>query len=737
MSVYYAKSPKNGFQETVSRHVRKVSPLAGEFANDFGCLEEGRLEGLFHDFGKYAALFQKVLDGTAHRVNHAVPGALYLRGYCHRELKAPRMLCEALCTAVAAHHSQLCNEVNGTLLDREENVVSLSDPKEAAQSMRIFLRENGDVLPHDPLRAPSLGNCSNSELAYMFFVRMLFSALVDADYCVSAQDDRLDEPPAAETPPLRTDDILHHLKSHRQEIKERSTADPKINRLREELYQNCVEAAKLPPGLFTLTAPTGTGKTLSLFAFALLHAAAFHKKRIFIVLPYLSIIKQNADIYRALAGNDLLEDHSQSNLPEGMREFSERWSSPMIVTTSVKFFETLFSSRPTGCRRLHHLANSVVVFDEAQSLPPALAGVTLDTVNALCSRYGCSVVFSTATQPSFDFRSDIVWMPREIVRESARMFRETKRVEAEWRLTSPAPLAEIAEEMAKQPVCCAIVNMRRHARTLFEELMRKVPEQSEQEGLFFITTDLCAAHRDAVLKAIHDRMERHLPCRLVATQCVEAGVDLDFPVLYRALAPLESIVQAAGRCNRNGNCTFGRLVVFIPENAGKGKLYPDDFYGLAAGCVLTLYGRHPIDLDDPAHLREYYELLFREGGKDDPELLHAIEARDFAGVDEHYKLIEKQGVNVVVPYDPELFVSLRDEAAGTGLTRAWMMRARPLTVSSFDRNMVEARCGALYIFKKGRPDQEISSGWYLLGNPADYDKEKMGLQFASGFDGVV
>ena len=503
--------------------------------------------------------------------------------------------------------------------------------------------------------------------------------------------------------------------------------------LREELYQNCVEAAELPPGLFTLTAPTGTGKTLSLFAFALRHAAKFHKRRIFIVLPYLSIIKQNADIYRALTGGDLLEDHSQSNLPEGMREFSERWSSPVIVTTSVRFFESLFSSRPTGCRRLHHLANSVVVFDEAQSLPPALTGVTLDTANALCSRYGCSVVFSTATQPSFDFRSDIVWKPTEIVRESARMFCETKRVKAEWRLSSATPLAEIAEEMVKQPVCCAIVNMRRHARTLFHELKQRV---SEQDGLFFMTTDLCAAHRDAELKAIYDRLEQHLPCRLVATQCVEAGVDLDFPVLYRALAPLESIVQAAGRCNRNGTCTSGRLIVFIPENEGKGKLYPDDFYGLAAGCVLTLYGRHPIDLDDPAHLREYYELLFREGGKDDLKLLQAIEALDFAGVDEHYKLIKAQGVNVVVPYNPELFASLRDEAASTGMTREWMRRARPITVSSFDRDMVDARCGALYVAKKGRPDRETASGWYLLGNPADYDKD-MGLQFASGFDVVI
>ena len=737
MDVYFAKSPVDGFQETVSRHVQKVSALAGAFAAAFGCAEEGRLAGLFHDYGKYSHLFQQVLKQTACHVNHAAPGALYLKGYCRNQLRAPRRMYDALGAVVAAHHSQLEMDVpvrrgeDGLVYDRAGLVFSLSDPAENAASMRQFLAENGSVLPREPLQAPVCGSVMNEDVAYLFFVRMLFSCLVDADYSVSAQDDRLDAPPCSATPPLRTRQLLENMERYRQELKARSTADANINRLREELFQNCVEAAAHAPGLFTLSAPTGLGKTLALFAFALHHAARFGQKRIFIVLPYLSIIKQNADIYRALAGKDLLEDHSQSRLSEEMRGFAERWSSPITVTTSVKFFESLFASYPTDCRKLHHLAQSVIVFDEAQSLPYRLTGVTLETVNALCSRYGCSVVFSTATQPAFDARKDVVWRPTEIVRDPARLYRETKRVETQWRLKEAAPLEMIADELAKEPSCCVIVNMRRHARTLFGLLSQRV---TERDGLFFLTTDLCAAHRDAVLDAIHTRMQNGLPCRLVATQCVEAGVDLDFPVVYRALAPLSSIVQAAGRCNRNGR-GHGRFVVFVPQAEETGRLYPDDFYGMAAGCVLTLAARHAIDLNDPAHLREYDTLLFEKGGGDDPKLLQAVADHDFPQADARYRLIEKQGRQVVVPYDAALFASLRAEAVKTGLSRAWMARAQPMTVSSYDRKTVEDRCDRVRLFQNGR-SCETDTGWFLLGNPADYDPA-VGLRFSAGFDGII
>lgn len=740
--VYYAKSATNGFQETVCRHVRKVSQLAGAFAQVFGCEEEGRIAGLLHDFGKYTPLFQEVLVGRQHRVNHAAAGALFAREFCRQKLKAPENAYTTLAMVIFAHHSWLESNIKALLdqsyrsddpcFDRQDKQISVTGPKAFQNSIHIFMEQNGKVLPRTPLKAPNIGECGNDNLAYMLYVRMLFSTLVDADYCVSAQDDRIDDPPSAETSPLRIEDILQEMERHRQNIKKKSTANAKINRIREELFQNCLQAANHPPGLFTLTAPTGTGKTLSLFAFGLRHAQAHQKKRIIIVLPYLSIIQQNAAVYRGLA-DDVLEDHSQSHLDEEKRLFAQRWSAPVIVTTSVKFFESLFASRPTDCRRLHHLTDSVVVFDEAQSLPPRLTGATLDAVNVLCSRYGCSVVFSTATQPAFDFRNDVKWNPTEIVRDPKSMFKDTKRVAVEWRLEHPFSLVEIAAQMAAEPICCAIVNLRKHARTLFSALRKACPDS---ESLFFMSTDLCMAHRETVLNTIRDRIERHMPCRLVSTQCIEAGVDLDFPLLFRALAPLESIVQAAGRCNRNGQDTLGRLIVFIPKTEDKGWLYPDDFYEFAANCVVTLQNRHPIDLDNPDHMREYYQLLYQDGGKDDPSLLQAVNGLDFVAVDEAYKLIKQTGHNVIVPYDCALFDSIRKEAMKTGLTHALMSRARPITVSSYERDKVQDTCERLAFYQAGRRCEPSDSDWFLLGSAEDYDAS-MGLQFRAGFDGIV
>jgi len=220
---------------------------------------------------------------------------------------------------------------------------------------------------------------------------------------------------------------------------------------------------------------------------------------------------------------------------------------PFIITTSVKFFESLFSRNPTDCRKLHNLAHSVVIFDEAQSLPPHLTGATLKVVRELCERYQMTMVFSTATQPDFDAIPDVSWKPTEILPENAAYYEELRRVAVDWRLKERVLLPEIAEKMGEQQRVCGIFNLRRHAREVFDSLYAEDPESA-----FLISTDLCPAHRLRVVGTIRKRLEDGKPCRVAATQCIEAGVDLDFDVLYRALAPLDAIIQAAGRCNRNG-----------------------------------------------------------------------------------------------------------------------------------------------------------------------------------------
>ena len=428
---------------------------------------------------------------------------------------------------------------------------------------------------------------------------------------------------------------------------------------------------------------------------------------------------------------DLLEIHSNAQLNERSRLLSQRWDAPCIVTTSVGFFQPLFSAKPTDCRHLHQFANSVLVLDEAQSLPAHLLDATLRTVKLLCSQYGCTVVFSTATQPSFDYRPGLSWRPREIAPNPDALFAATRRVTFAWRLKQPTSLDEIAGEMAQESQACAIVNLRAHAKALYQTLV----EQTGEENTFFLTTDLCPAHRLAVLTEIQGRMQAGLPCYLVSTQCIEAGVDLDFPVVFRALAPLEAIIQAAGRCNRNGDSPIGRVVVFVPD---MDRLYPSPAYENAANCVRTLESRHPIDCNDLEHIREYYQLLYCQSDGDQQALRCAVEEEDFAAVQEAYKMIENTGVQVIVQWEGEekLYQEVRKQYDREGLTPGLMQRAGPITVSSFQRDLVQKRCEPLYYRTREGKEEKVEAGYYLLGLPDCYHR-KQGLNLEVENLGII
>ncbi|MEG2421775.1 MAG: hypothetical protein RSB55_09490, partial [Oscillospiraceae bacterium] len=331
-------------------------------------------------------------------------------------------------------------------------------------------------------------------------------------------------------------------------------------------------------------------------------------------------------------------------------------------------------------------------------------------------RYGCTVVFSTATQPSFQYRPGLHWKPREIVPHPQALFSATRRVTYDWRIDRATPLEQIADELAAVPQSCAILNLRRHAKRLYELLKSRC----NPEELFFLSTDLCLAHRRTVLEEIVARLNAGLPCRLISTQCIEAGVDLDFPLLYRALAPLEAIIQAAGRCNRNGAPTPGRLVVFIPDV--EGHLYPDDHYCNAANCVKELNASKPIDCSDLAQIDEYYARLYPNSAGDKPPLVDAIKKRDFHIVAKEYRLIQKSGANVVVPYGPEqaTYDAVRNAISTTGLTHDLMQTARAITVSTYQMDLVRRFCVPIpYRVPGGGLSNQ--TGWYLLGDPKQYN----------------
>lgn len=730
----YARSRNGqGEYESVAHHLVRAGELCAQFAGEFGCTEAGKTLGMLHDLGKYGGPFQDVLRRKRIHVDHAGPGAAAVYNVYGGKSKA-----KLLAAVIAAHHSQLDNAVfnylTGLLLGEpglyspKGDLPALIGAEELSAALKRMTEETGFTPAQ--ISVPRWKESENQDLSYMLLARMLLSALVDADYSSSAEHfepDYLLTHTGAELDPA---DALEQVKALREEKRKNSRAASGINAIRDRLFDDCLQAAEAPPGIFTLTAPTGTGKTLSLFAFAAQHALKYRKRRIILILPYLTLAEQNAEEYRKLVP-ELMESHSASELDERTRLLSERWAAPCVVTTTVGFFEPLFASRPSECRRLHQIADSVIVLDEAQSLPSGLLDATLQCMKQLCDQYGCTVLFSTATQPSFQYRPGLNWHPTEIVKAPQQMFAATRRVTYHWRTEKPVAWEAIADELAEHDQGCVIVNLRRHARKLCQLLAARRPE----EEAFYISTDLCLEHRRAVLQEVRDRLNSGRPCRLVSTQCIEAGVDVSFPVLYRALAPLESIIQAAGRCNRNGDGPDGQVTVFLPQDTG--RLYPDAHYENAANCVINMLDKGPIDCSDLKVIDEYYRRLYQKFSCDIPELRSAIENRDFAAVESAYQIIGSQGVNVIVPYAPEreLFERLRTRADTEGLTNGLMKEARPLVVTSYRRKEVDSLCVPIPMrLPDGKPAN--STGWYLLGDPSHYDGQLGFSLEKSEYDGI-
>ena len=722
---YYAKSEPHILNKD---HLTQVGKLAERYGEGIGRKEEGGVAGRLHDFGKYSDRFQGVLLGTHHGIDHAIGGAVYL----YLRKNRARIRYTSVIESILGHHDGLRSM--GELNERwqAENYAACLTQKEPALSTKEEYEEAIEAFRKDfpdSFQLPKRTFEGGIEEA-MLDTRMLFSCLVDADYTISALDNDPEYLKKSVGQALDVEASLQKLSQHMDELRKTSTAKESLNRLREQVFTICGEMGeRYEPGLFRLTAPTGVGKTMAMLHFALRHCQTHGLRRIIVVLPFLTLAEQTEEEYKELIP-DLLVDHSQKELPEGARELAARWDAPLVITTSVRFFESLFSDQPTTCRKLHHIANSVVLFDEAQSLPAQLAPATLKAVHWLCRRYHCTMLFSTATQPEFGAlpalqqEGKAVWEPTEVLADYADFYRQMHRVNSVWQLEENTPFAAIAAEMAEQRSVCAIVNLRRHARELFAELSKRC---EEEESLFLLSTDLCPAHRLAVIDEIQARLHNNLPCRVVATQCIEAGVDLDFDAMYRTLAPLEAIIQAAGRCNRNGRLPQGgTLTVFLPEEAG--PLYPGGEYERAAGVVKALWGRtrRGLDLDSPALIAEYYDMLFAES-KEDQALRKALSSKNYPAVREAYQLIRQQGVQVIVPWgDREEFQKIARELQD-GLTGGLLRRAAPLTVSCFERDWVEQHATPLYYIDR-RSGQKTESAYYLLntGHEGAYDN-KTGL----------
>ncbi len=717
--------------------MQRVGEMCGGFLEPIHCGAIGRLLGRLHDFGKLSPLFREVLSGERQHVDHAFSGAAML---CALLRGQDPMLKRVLAPVIAGHHGSLSDyavisdeleqvmSADGEMQNAEGEDISLVGKRAFTEAYQYWRR----FFSYEKLeRVPCFDESTEArKLDEMLFVRFLYSALIDADWSSSAEHDDPAYMAVHSAGALKADEVSARLGALLESKRSASCASRSLNALRDALFKDCIRAAEAEPGLFTLTAPTGLGKTLSLFAFALRHCSKWGKRRIVLVLPYLSLIEQNSRDYRVLVP-ELLEMHSGVLQTEATAAIAERWDAPCIVTTNVGFFEPLFSNRPGDCRHLHLLSDSVIVLDEAQALPAHLLESTLQSVRLLCERYGCSFVFSTATQPSFRYLKGLhgKWMPREIVPDPQALFNKTERVIWDWRTERRIPPEAVAKELSLCKQACVIVNLKRHARELYRTLA-----EMRSEEVFCLTTDLCPAHRSDVLQEVRRRLQSGQPCLLVSTQCIEAGVDLDFPILWRALAPLESLIQSAGRCNRNGDAPNGRVTVFRLQT--EGQMYPDPEYERAANCVLNLLERHPINCNDLSHIDEYYRLLYTGGNGDSEKLTRAIGARDYRGAAEAYRLIERENsVHVIVPYGgkQELFLQLRERLDAQGMTRELLRAAAEISVTSHRRDAVMRIAEPVYL-RIGRETAE--TGFYLLGSSENYDGG-LGLCFDAKFDGIL
>lgn len=637
----HTPSPQHPVWHPLTQHLLAVGSLAGQFAAPWLAGDLAYAAGLWHDLGKFNPEFQAYLwaqhEGRPHqRVPHAMWGAAFVSALFQR-----RGAWKALALTIAGHHAGL---PAGSEIDQIIDEFLAAHP-----NARSDLQTWAAQLPPPPL--PTLPAFpSHDPTRREMFIRMLFSALVDADRLDTERHFSPGQERLRHSLP-RLGQVAPRFWPKQQALLSKASSTS-VNRIRREVYEACVAAADGPPGFYRLTAPTGAGKTLSSLAFAIKHARKHDLDRIVVAIPYTSIIEQTADAYRAILGRDaVLEHHSQFIPPEDesqdLRSFSLRlatdnWDAPVVVTTTVQLFESLFSNSPSRVRKLHRLAKSVILLDEVQTLPPGLLEPTLDGLRALVEDYGASVVLSTATQPTFEAVKAFadVQVRGELVPAYPAHFEALRRVEYEWQ-HRPIDWGEVAEGLRTTHQWMAVVNTRKDALALLDAC-------GKVGGLLHLSALLCGAHRRQRLAEVRRRLERQQPVRLVSTQVVEAGVDLDFPVVWRAVGPLDRIVQAAGRCNREGGLGHpGRVVIFEPATGGS----PTGPYQVGLNEARLFIRRQGAQaLHGPDVYRAYFATLFDQLDLDQYGIQDKRMALNYPVVAKEYRLIREDTVPVVVPF---------------------------------------------------------------------------------------
>ncbi|RMH61941.1 MAG: CRISPR-associated helicase Cas3' [Calditrichaeota bacterium] len=721
------KLPDGSFDRPhfLEEHLERTAKLTAENCADFINYKVPLILGYLHDIGKASDAFQERiriksgfeaeeahLEGkSAQHVDHSTAGA---------QLSAQKYDLLGILPAyiIAGHHTGL---PNGKSSEESSLYSRLHKEVEAYNNILPWLNSKlPDINPKDFMPKNHHYNSTLTPYQFQFLIRMLFSALTDADFIDT--EEYMNPDKTKQRGSMATmEELKKSLDDYFQIFLNKK--ETFVNRKRNEILKTCILAANEKPGIFSLTVPTGGGKTLSSMAFAVNHAIKHNLKRIIYVIPYTTIISQNAQIFRDLfsnLGEDVVIEH-HSNMEPAVetaynRLATENWDAPVIVTTNVQFFESFYSNKNSVCRKLHNISRSIIVFDEAQMFPPEYLKPVLRVLNELNKNYGCSIVLCTATQPALNkskILADGLDNVKEIIEKPEELYKQLKRVHIKI-LPGTTSDDQLIRHMEAYEQALCIVNTRKHARELYRALSDMHPDNS----CFHLSTMMCPQHRVDELEKIKHELSKHKPCRVISTQLIEAGVDIDFPVVYRAMAGLDSIAQAAGRCNREGLLTSGNVFVFQPKQ----KAPPGHLRKCAESGAFTLKKYRTDPLTPPA-IEKYFQDLFGKSDLDEHGILQLCNSQldeiPFKEISEKFRFIRQTGFSLIIPYGhgKELINSLRACYEG----RVPMELRRQLqryTINIFRETFMAMAPVIEDVFRDGQ--------FYVLLNDDIYD-EKIGL----------
>lgn len=647
---YYAHIRKEEDQwltQSVEDHCLGVANLATLMAKPFHAESWAYLCGLWHDIGKYSAAFQDhILSASGMRPDVKDPGRIDHSSAGGQYAKM-RLGCKALPIAycICGHHAGLMDFNN-------EGVANLMGRLSSDEQLRKVKNNVADAtLP--PLSRPLFDNDNRNPKAWHLWIKMLYSCLVDADYL---DTERFMDPSSyASRAHYDTLPILKRKLDIYLQNLEKMAPKTAVNTTRAMVQNICRETgATTGKGIYTLTVPTGGGKTLSSMVWAMEHAMKNHCERIIIAIPYTSIVVQTADKLRQIFGRDnVVEHHSNidfDKMPDALRHrmklATENWDAPIVVTTNVQFFESLFSNKPSRCRKLHNIVHSVVILDEVQMLPTTELHPIIDAIGSLNNYFDVSFLFTTATQPVFSNeigsgQSAFNGIPsHELIPDTDKLSKQMSRVEVNVR-REPMSVDALTEELSQYRQVLCVVNKRADARAIYDAM----PDKSR---VVHLSRMMCQSHIMDKIQEVRQLLDEDAPIIVISTQLIEAGVDIDFPVVYRAMAGLDSIAQAAGRCNREGKLEKGHVTVFSLEGSSlrgvlrKGADTMDDLIRMGMTDYLS-----------PATLAEYFKRFYRKVNTTDKggviEDLYR-ETPQFESAARDFKMIDDNSLTVYVPY---------------------------------------------------------------------------------------